>query len=398
MDPHIPSEIWRIIFNFATFTVTCLNTRDWAPYWPHSRFCQFSSPPPYYNVTLKTKKALVLVSRHFRDNSIGFMFEVVQLFDTHHAQLLSDTMHSHSSYPAKWIKSIIIVLDQKEDIEVMDATLIRILPHCTNLNAFGWESPHLLQSSRSEGIRDKSSELLKCIPLGITILGWKRTSLGESFNCLRIHGSLRQIRLRQVLPIIFGDTAVTIPSITHLEVRETSTCASLSSWNLPSLSHLTIDWITGIQFGPLWNTIRSISITDRRAGRPDILPGIITRLPNLESLAYHIEVQMAGRKLEKSWLGVPNHRSLTDIYIYCHAPIGSQKDEPLCTVRELFSCHLHPIMIGSLSLLRNVHILNTRVVAEVPGCEEDLRTDGVKFFSNLSKLMSTPAVQVAFQT
>ncbi|TDL17959.1 hypothetical protein BD410DRAFT_793837 [Rickenella mellea] len=397
MNPHFPSEIWRTIFHFATFTVTSLNAKDWAPHWPHSRIRQFSSPPPYYNVTLKTKKALSLVSTHFRDISIEFMFETVQIHHARQARHLADTIQSHSSSPARWIKSIIIFLDKQDDIYVVDATLIQILPHCTNLTAFGWESPTVKYPTLNR-TRDKSSELMKSIPLGIKTLEWNRKSSGISFKCLRHHASLCQFRLNEVLADSSVDDAITLPSITHLEVRQLSTCTPIANWNLPSLSHLTIDWTTGNLSGHLWDTLRSVSITDRWASGSDTFQGIIARLPNLESLFYHIDVGTFGGKLEKAWLGVRHHQSLTEIHIYCLAPIIlNQQDAPLYTVEELFSRHLHPIMTGSLPLLRNVRILNASVVFDVAGFQEDVRTDGVDFFANLSEQLSTPAVRVGFQ-
>ncbi|TDL17939.1 hypothetical protein BD410DRAFT_806932 [Rickenella mellea] len=359
-------------------------------------FCRFPSVPPYTaqnNVALHTKRALSLVSRHFRDISIEFMFETVQLFHADRAQLLADTIQSHSGSPARWIKYLMVFWAGEDDVEVMDATLIQLLPHCKNLVAFVWDTPGMWQSEFKDRHRDNASDLLKSIPLGIYVLQWTRMSLGESFHCLRHHSSLQEFRVFGVESVSSDGDGVTIPSLTHFEARH---CEPLYSWSLPSLSHLTIAQITEHHLGGLWDTIRSIVIEDCSVGTSDTLPRIIAHLHKLESLSYHISVDTVGGRFEGSWLGVANQRCLTDVYIHCHPRTHHGLEVP-STTEDFFSRHLHPIVTGALTNLRNIHILNARIVFEKASRQGEVPTDQANFLANLSSRLSTPAVLVGFQ-
>jgi hypothetical protein len=78
--------------------------------------------------------------------SLEYMFELVELFRTHNAQLLLDTIPPNTTAtdtgnsPIKWIKCIIVSLDYYQSVSelyLMDELLTKLLHFCTNLDEFG---------------------------------------------------------------------------------------------------------------------------------------------------------------------------------------------------------------------------------------------------------------------
>ncbi|TDL17924.1 hypothetical protein BD410DRAFT_515410 [Rickenella mellea] len=403
MDPpHIPPEIWRNIFRFATFTATSLNMMDWGPYWPYARLVDVH-PTKSYHSTLPTKKAITLVSRHFRELSLEYLFEVVQLFHTHNAQLLLYAILSHAtvtgtpSSPARWIKYMTVDLDTNEDSHLMDGVLMKIFPRCENLVAFGWESHERLLDFQT----DDSSELMASIPLNITTLEWHRNVLGHSFNSLRGHVALRNLRVSDVLSMSPADCDVTIPSITHLDARTPLTSIAVSWWDLPSVVHLTLDCLDGHHFERLVSksrdTIESIYIPDPWRCRLDGFPRILASMPKLRTFYYDIDVNTDDQdKLSSTWIHVGAHASLTHVYLFCRTGMHYGKGS-FSAVRDLFLGHLQPLLDRHLPL--TIAIMGAQSVFE----QGDFREDGYdsaaqeRFFYDLSASLNISQVRITVQ-
>ncbi|TDL17919.1 hypothetical protein BD410DRAFT_901135 [Rickenella mellea] len=401
MHSQIPPEVWRNIFRFATFTAISLNVMDWDPYWPYAR-SEEAHPTKSYQSTLPTKKALTLVSRHFRELSLQYLFEVVQLFHTRNAQLLLDAILLHTtgtrSSPTRWIKYITVDLDSNDDSHLMDGVLKKIFPHCERLAAFGWEAKERLRGWMS----DDASELMASIPLSITALEWHRNSLGKSFNSLRNHTALRTLRVSDVLSVARDDHAVAIPTITHLDVRTPLTCIAVSRWELPSVAHLTIDWIDEQHFDRLLgdsesrNAIRSFYIPDPLRCRSDDFPRILASMPKLETFSYDIAVNPDDQTLiSPTWVGVGSHASLANIYLFCRVGMDRLKGKAsFLTIRDFFFGHLKPLTTRHVPL--TIGIMDAQVVFEQGDfLDKGYDAEGKqRFFDDLSANLTSPVVNV----
>ncbi|TDL17925.1 hypothetical protein BD410DRAFT_793799 [Rickenella mellea] len=334
MDPNFPPEILKNIFGFATFTATSLNVMDWDP-WPESSSPENTDPTLCYQSTLSTKKALTLFSRKFREMSLEYLFELVQLFHTHHAQMLLNTIFSHiaatiegihtGNSPAKWIKYIIVALDpapdRHSDSNSMDGVLKKIFPFCVHLVAFGWKS-----TEKETG----PSTLLPSIPLTITTLQWHRQSTGRSFYSLRNHTALRNLRESNLLCTSREEEPViTMPFVTHLDIRTPFSQLAISDWDLPSTSHLTLDRPGHHHFktllGKCAEAIRSIYITDpQRCGFGDF-PRILASMPHLKTFSYGIAVNTYHQPpFASTWLAfIAIHLSPTYTYFVVAVSLGT---------------------------------------------------------------------------
>ncbi|TDL24549.1 hypothetical protein BD410DRAFT_896746 [Rickenella mellea] len=404
MDPHFPPEIWRNIFAFATFTATSLNVMDWDP-WPYVSSPETIDPALCYRSTLPTKKALTLVSKKFREMSLVYLFELVQLFHTRNAELLLDTILSHTSdtdkakSPAKWISYIIVSLEPKPDIDYysVDRPLMKIFPFCRNLAAFGLNSIGRLMSIEE---LDRSAPLLASLPLTITTLQWQRISLERSFQPLRNRTALRNFYLANVITITPEDGVdVAFPFIAHLDVRMFHTIKAASRWDLPSVSHLTLDWCNWKHVERLLskcrNSIRSIHVMNLGEYRNDDFPRILASVPKLQTFSYGVDLKTLY-SLPNSWLDVGHHESLTHVYIFCR-PASTYMDYTgvsFSTIRDFFFAHLRPLIMRQLMPL-TISIMNTQLIFE----RVDFWDDGYgaaakqRFFDDLSASLSSSDVQ-----
>ncbi|TDL17920.1 hypothetical protein BD410DRAFT_831193 [Rickenella mellea] len=397
MDPcFLPPEIWRNIFRFATFTATSLNVMDW----DRSRRNAALS----YQSTLPTKKALTLVSRKFREMSLDYVFELVQIFNRHNAQRLLDTIREHTTYsstgssPAKLIKYIIVVPGAEEDSDLsLNEVWMKIFPFCTKLAGFatGWKSAE----RGPNGEKIDLSALMASIPSSITTLEWHRTLSPRSFHSLRKHAALRNLRVSNLLPMSPEDHDVIIPFITHLDVCIPMRNVPVSWWDLPSVSHLTLEWPERRHYkrliGKSKDTIRSLYLAEPCRSKSNDFPWIVAKMPNLETFCY--DIVLAGNEpttFPSSWLGVGYHASLTHIYLFCRGGGWDPAKRSFSEVRDSFSRHLQPLMTGHLTPL-TVSIIDTHVVFG----QGDFHEDGYeyaskqRFFDDLSASLSSPDVQ-----
>ncbi|TDL17932.1 hypothetical protein BD410DRAFT_793803 [Rickenella mellea] len=398
MDPHLPPEIWRKVLRFATFTATSLNAVDWDPRWSYARSQAVTHLAWTYESTLSTKKAITLVSRHFRELSIEYLYEHVHLFSTHNAMLLLVTILSHTtaiSSPdsaAKWIKHIFVKLRKNEDSDEMDAVLMQIFPHCQKLAGFGWESNGQLQDTNDD------SELMASIPLSITGLEWNRNSYGRSFNSLRNHTALRHLRVSDLSSHSQDLHAVTMPFVTHLDVRAPMTCIAASQWGLPSISHLTTDWRRGQNFERLVSrdTLRSLYISPTTWTTLDAIPRILATMPKLETFSYDVAVNtLYPLHYSSTWLGVGSLASLTRIHLICRifSYFGNSK-RSFSAIRDFFFDHLQPLMTKHPPL--TIGIVDAQLMFE----HWNFRENGYhaaakeKFFDDLSASLSSTGVQI----
>ncbi|TDL17921.1 hypothetical protein BD410DRAFT_831194 [Rickenella mellea] len=406
MAPHVPPEIWRHIFRCATFTATSLNMMDWHPHWP------YASPPwevdqalTYFS-TQPTKMALTLVSRHFREMTLEFLFELVQLHYTRNAQLLLDSILPHTtgtdtrSSPAKWIKYIIVDLDgvsaSDSDQWSMVEVLTKIFPCCSNLAAFGWSSVRL------NGKHDHPT-LMASIPLTITTLEWHADSCMESFYHLRYHTALQNLRVCRIISMSREGLDVTIPFITHLSVRNPLGFIAEAWWDLPSVSHLTIHNVNYNLIKQLLSksrdTIRSIYLPEPLMCKSGDFPRLLASMPNLETLSYAIILNMSNQlHFSSLWSGVSRHASLTRIYIF--AGIGIIDKWTLSTIRDFFRFHLQPLMASHLLPL-TISIIGISASASHFFKAGEFWEDGChtqaggkrKFCDELSASLSSPQIQ-----
>ncbi|TDL20445.1 hypothetical protein BD410DRAFT_371922 [Rickenella mellea] len=391
MHPQIPPEILRNIFRLATFTTTSLNVMDWDPHWPYAWASEKADPTLSYESTLPTKKALTLVSRSFRDLSLEFLFELVQLFHTRNAQLLLDMILSQTTgtgkRPAKWIKYIMVDLDKDDDSRLMDGVLKKIFPHCENLAAFGYDSKERMRDPWNDV---DSSDLMASIPLSITTLEWHRDSLGNSLNSLQSHTALRNLRVSGFL--VHDNHVVALPFITHLYLQPPFTIPA-SPWGLPSISHLRMDAFFAVDRflaeSESKDTIRSLYIADSRT-RLGGFPQLLASLPKLGTFSYDFNIGLQVLLPSSSWLGAARHASLSHIYLFCNGGVNRS----FSTIRDGFSDHLQPLM--ALHLPLTIGIMHAHLLFE----HGDFREGGYgaadkqRFFDDLSSSLSSSEVRV----
>ncbi|TDL15901.1 hypothetical protein BD410DRAFT_82215 [Rickenella mellea] len=410
MDPHFPPEIWRNIFRFATFTEIPLQKLDWGPHSSSPKDAHRDLDPTlaYHSVqsALPTKKALTLVSRSFREMSLEHMFELVELFRTRNAQLLLDTIPPNTAVtdkgnsPTKWIKCIIVSLDYYQstnELYLMDELLTKLLPFCTNLDAFGWKTLERVDSA--EKIDRSITTLMESLPPTITTLEWLRYSPVQAFHSLRNHTTLRNLRIADISYMSPGESDVIIPSITHLDARTRFTTIAASRWGLPSVSHVTLDWIESpvlALFGNCRDTIRSIYFPDpwRCRSISDDFSRILTSLPKLETFSYGITVNLFDPpRLASPWLGVARHPSLTHIYLFCRDGLNPEM-RSFSTIRGFFSFQLQPL-VNSHMMPLTITIVDTGLIFERGDYREDGYDDGAKqrFFDDLSASLSSANIQ-----
>ncbi|TDL17908.1 hypothetical protein BD410DRAFT_881418 [Rickenella mellea] len=314
MDPYFPPYIWRRVFSFAVFTATCLNAMDWDPNWPRFGSSTIPDSSLSYKRTLRTKKALTLVSRHFHEMSLEFMFELVQICYIRHAELLADILRSHPSSPGKWIKNLLVSLDGAA--------------YCENLTAFGWES-HVWYRRDLDREEDRrmSEDLIKSIPLGISVLRWSRPSFRNFFTSLRHHSALRQLCISMISAP--DDLLITLPSVTHLETQDIQAWGIVRRWELPSISHLNVNWYGPWQVGDeerygfdphdverFPDSIRhfSIQISHIAPFRVTSFLPLVAPFRELETFSYTLDFSDESRN--PNWIGV-HHPTLQHVGIRC---------------------------------------------------------------------------------
>ncbi|TDL15903.1 hypothetical protein BD410DRAFT_82767 [Rickenella mellea] len=272
----------------------------------------------------------------------------------------------------------------------MDSVMMKIFFFCKNLVALGWKSTGAI------GISDLSS-LMASIPVTITTLEWYRHTSARSFKSLQNHTALRNLAVSHLVFRSREDRNVTIPFITHLDVREPlKICV-----NLPSLSHLTLDWAERDHLeqllGKSKDTIRSIYFRAPRRSSSDEFPATLARMPKLQIFAYDVTINAyENPRFPSSWLGVGRHASLTNIHLFCRAGFrgGNRENGSFSTLRDAISGHLQPLMTAYQMPL-SISIMNARLIFEIADFHEDGYDAAAnqRFFDDLSASLSSATVQ-----
>ncbi|TDL17907.1 hypothetical protein BD410DRAFT_514991 [Rickenella mellea] len=251
----------------------------------------------------------------------------------------------------------------------MDVTLIGlILPGCGNLIAFGWESREGSPYSTTLGL-STDEDLMRSIPLGISVLRWNRPSFSNLFTSLRNHMALRQLCISRIQSSS-EDHLVTLPSLTHLETRDMVVWSILHRLDMPSISHLKVDWegaydadIERFGFDPrnihhFPDSIRHFRIQiDVFTLQFTSFSPIIAPFPNLETFSYELNMQTDNVHMNPDWIGI-HHRTLQHVGIQCRIFSSPWADGftfrwgrfLINHIKELATGHAHLPLLPNVSL------------------------------------------------
>ncbi|TDL27658.1 hypothetical protein BD410DRAFT_782794 [Rickenella mellea] len=338
----LPVELWRFIIQEATYTHTYLN--QWESDWPPSYDRTLQS----YQTALRTKTALTLVSRHFRDITAEFLYEIVHLRSIHHAQLFLDLHYTDDV--CAWTKYLLVKQEKWESASVLTHAVAQILRQCRNLRGFGCIHYTDGRPVYSVGQGSRAEEtLIKAIPPGVQFLDWDQATGGKFFSRLapECTTSLRGLRLwsSDLLPPDVQHESLasntTFPYLTHLHLNRLG--SEIVHWKLPSLIHFSLNFDDSRRLHEFLG-IHSSSLISLSLGRfaglnENLLKQVLLTQYNLRELAYCLYFD--GPEPTPLWACTEGHNSLAHLHITCiHWPTF-----PLAyaDLKHRLRCHVRPL-------------------------------------------------------
>ncbi|TDL19192.1 hypothetical protein BD410DRAFT_830482 [Rickenella mellea] len=302
---RFPPELHSNIIRYATYSPVFFDISPDPRFWPvvNERYAGFA--PGY-----ETKKALMLVSHHFRYLSFPYLYEVVIVHKSSNMHLLAKVLDSKSSDSAinglenpRKIKYLFVSVSASNH-DVFSG-LWKVLPHCQGLQGFGF------YAAATEWM-DSPQNWFNSIPKTVRVCDWQgHVGAWDFFRVVdRISESLVSLRFSKVSQYN-SPPSVSLPKLSHLSMPEDHGGVKvLSNWSMPSLTHLRVNVLTSVALVRVveraGNSLRSVILGPKVS--PTSLAQIATVSQNLEEYTYHFRPGM-----EASWASVRSHPSLQNI-------------------------------------------------------------------------------------
>jgi hypothetical protein len=200
----LPLEIWLEIFEFATYVHQAATIRPLDPFTP-KRITDASSANTQaaLRLAMRTKLALVLVSRSWRQATMHLLYEHLLIRNPARATAISQVLEETSGY-GRWTRHIEIHTFSRGagDIRYLQ-TLFRIFHHCPNIKILSGTWIYRLPIQFLDG-------LSKIYGPSLSALYWKERNDGppESYNPLstpEFLGSFRSLRVLDIRHFVGAD-------------------------------------------------------------------------------------------------------------------------------------------------------------------------------------------------